>query len=154
MRVTVVVAIALATALTLPADDPARIYLCTRRVYSRRDTPARSWLSISCGSVVVAELKQGTFFAINIASGRYTLFVEKGVPVSVDARPGEEYFVRLDWDYGIDRPPVPVLSKVHQTEARGEMRYLDYIGAKRVHSDLVPKTDPREPLVPRLRTRD
>ena len=149
MRITSVVAVALAIALSLSADDPARIY-----VYARRDTPARSWLPISCGGVVVAELKQGTFFAIDLASGRHALFLEKGVPLSIDVHPGEEFFVRLDWNYRIDRPPIPVLVKVVQAEARTEMKYLSYVSTKRVHSSLVLKTDPSPPVRPQLRTRD
>jgi hypothetical protein len=149
MRTALAAAITLAAAFPLPADNSARIY-----VYARRTTAARSWLQISCGSAVVAELKQGVFFAIKVASGRHTLFVENGVPLSIDARSGEEFFVRLDWNYGIGRPPIPMLSKVSQTEARREMKYLSYVGFKRVHSSLVPKTDPSEPVQPKLRTRD
>ena len=149
MRIAVFGAVALATAIAISADNPARIYL-----YARRGTAARSWLSISCGGVVVAELKQGMFFAINVAPGQATLFVENGVPLSVIGHSGEELFIRLDWSYGIDRPPIPILSKVQQTEARREMKYLSYIGEKRVHSKLVPKTDPSEHLQPLLHTRD
>jgi hypothetical protein len=149
MQFTVMIAVGLATTVALSAGDPARIY-----VYAQRDTAARSWLPISCGSAVVADLKQGTFFAINLTSGQYELFVKDGVPVSVDVHSGEESFVRLDWEYEIGRPPVPVLVKVGQTEARSEMKYLSYVGAKRVHSSLVPKTDPSSPVQPKLRTRD
>jgi hypothetical protein len=140
---------ALASALALPPQDATRIY-----VYAQRDTAARSWIAISCGGAVVAELKRGTFFAINVAPAAYTLFVDKGVPLSIDAHPGEESFVRLDWRYGMDRPPIPVLAKVRQSEARKEMKFLSYISAKRVHSSLVPKTDPSPPIQPQLRRRD
>jgi len=112
MRIAAISAFALATALSMPAQIPARIY-----VYAQRDTAARSWLPISCNNVVVAELKRGTFFAINVEPGPYSLFVEKGVPLSVDARSGEDSFVRLDWSYGIDRPPIPVLSKMYKDGA-------------------------------------
>jgi hypothetical protein len=145
----VVPIVVLASAHTLLAEDSTRIY-----VYAQRDTAARSWMAISCGSAVVAELKQGTFFAIDVAPGAYTLFVDKGIPLSIDAHPGDESFVRLDWDYGIDRPPIPVLAKVRQSEARKEMKFLSYIGTKRVHSSLVPKTDPSPPVQPQLRRRD
>ena len=83
MRMTFVSVVVVATALSLQAGDATRIY-----VYAQRDTPAHSWLRISCGDIVVAELKQGTFFAINVEPGRYTLFVENGAPVSVDANSG------------------------------------------------------------------
>ena len=138
-----------ALAATLQADDQARIY-----VYARRDTAARSWLSISCGNAVVAEIKQGTFFAITLAPGQYTFLSERGVPLSVDPHSGEELFLRLDWNYGVGRPPIPVLSKVRQEEARKEMKYLSYINPKRVHSSLVPKTDPSPPVQPELRRRE
>lgn len=127
----------------------ARVY-----VYAQRDTAARSWIAISCSGIVVAELRKGRFFAINLAAGRYTLSLEKGVPLSLDLRSGEESFVRLDWNYGIGRPPIPVLSKVRRTDARREMKYLSYIGVKKAHSSLVSRTDPIQPVVPRLRTRD
>ena len=149
MRIAVISAIALAAALPTLAENPTRIY-----VYAQRDTAARSWLSISCNSVVVAELQRGAFFAINVEPGPYMLSVEKGVPLSIDARAGEESFVRLDWSYGIDRPPIPVLSKIYTAGAQREMKYLSYVPAKRVHSNQVPKTDPSEHLQPQLRTRD
>jgi len=149
MRIAVISTIALATALPMLAEDSARIY-----VYAQRDTAARSWRSISCNGVVVAELKRGTFFAINVEPGRYTLLVEQGVPLTVDVRSGEESFVRLDWSYGIDRSPIPVLSKIYDAGAQREMRYLSYVAPKRVHSNQVPKTDPGEPHQPHLHTRD
>src|SRR5258708_1052166 len=93
----IAVAAVLTLATAFPAGDRARIY-----VYARRDTAARSWLPISCGNAVVAELKQGAFFAINVAPGRYTLSIENGIPVSLDARPDEESFIRLDWNYALD----------------------------------------------------
>jgi hypothetical protein len=148
IRTNVLAILFLASALSLVPEDATRIY-----VYAQRDTAARSWIAISCGSAVVAELKQGTFFAINVAPGAYTLLVDKGVPLSIEAPPGEESFVRLDWNYGIDRPPIPTLVKVPQSEARKEMKFLSYIGIKRVHSSLVPKTDPSSPVQPQLRRR-
>lgn len=139
----------LSTAVFLPADDPARIY-----VYAQRNTAARSWLPVSCGTSVVAEIKQGTFFALSLAPGRYALFVKNGVPLPVDVHSGEESFVRLDWQYEIGQPPIPVLVKVGPAEARGDMKFLSYVSARRVHSSLVAKNDPRPPVEPRLRTRD
>jgi hypothetical protein len=94
MRASVVSIVAVASALVLLPEDATRIY-----VYAQRDTAARSWIAISCGGAIVAELKQGTFFALNVAPGAYTLFVDKGVPLSIEAHPGEESFVRLDLNY-------------------------------------------------------
>ncbi len=73
------------------AEDSARIY-----IYAQRLTAARSWIPISCNGAVAAQLKRGTFFAINVAPGRYTLNVEKGLPAFVDVAAGGEVFVRLD----------------------------------------------------------
>ncbi len=123
-------------------------------MYAQRDTAARSWLPISCGSSVVAEIKQGTFFAISVPPGRYALCVKNGVPLPVEVHASEESFVRLDWDYEVGRSPIPVLAKVGATDARSEMKFLSYVSARRVHSSLVPKSDPRPPVEPRLRTRD
>ena len=143
------IGIVAALAATLQADDQARIY-----VYARRDTAARSWMAISCGNAVVAEIKQGTFFAIMLVPGQYTFFSERGVPLSVNAHSAEELFLRLDWNYGVGRPPIAVLSKVPQREARKEMKYLSYISPKRTHSSMVPKTDPSPPVQPELRRRE
>jgi hypothetical protein len=149
MKRAIRISIVAALAVTLQADDQARIY-----VYARRDTAARSWMSISCGSAVVAEIKQGTFFAITLQPGQYTFLGERGVPLSVDTHSGEELFLRLDFNYGVGRPPIPVLSKVRRGEARKEMKYLSYINPKRVHSGLVPKTDPSPSVQPELRRRE
>src|SRR5258708_30771389 len=77
VRISVAVALGVTSTFTLEAEDQARIY-----VYARRDTAARSWMSISCGNAVVAEIKQGTFFAIMLAPGQYTFLSERGVPLS------------------------------------------------------------------------
>jgi hypothetical protein len=148
MRYVVVAATLLFLSVALMADDLAKVY-----VYARRDTAARTWLSISCDNLVVAELKQGAFFAIEIAPGRHAFLLENGIPLVLDAQTGQDSFVRLDWSYGIDRPPIPVLTKVLQPEARVEMKYLSYVNAKRVHSSLVPRTDPSPLYQPQLRTR-
>jgi hypothetical protein len=136
-------------ARALVAAPPARIY-----VYAQRLTDARAWLPISCGGAVMAQLKRGTFFAINVTPGRYTLSIENGLPAFIDVRAGEESFVRLDWDIGIDRPAIPVLGGVNAAQARKEMKYLSYIKANRVLSSLVPKTDPTETPPLRLKTRN
>jgi hypothetical protein len=94
---------------------------------------------------VVAELKQGMFFAINVPPGRYTLSPAKGVPVAIDVSSGEESFVRLDWNYGVGRSPVPELHAVRKQQAREQMRFLSYLNANKMLSSSVSKTDPREP---------
>ena len=144
----VVTAITL-TAFSAQAEDPGRIY-----VYAQRLTAARSWLPISCGGAVVAELKRGMLFAINALPSRYTLNTESGVPAFVDVRSGEESVVRLDWNFEVGRPAVPELHAVRPDQGRKEMKFLSYINANKVLSSSVSKTDPREPQQLRLKTRD
>src|SRR4051794_11939256 len=99
IRTLVLTVIAMAWAAAWPADGASQIY-----VYAQRDTAARSWIAISCGNTLVAELKQGTYFVINKPPGQYLLFVENGVPVSIDTRSGGHSFIRLNWSYGVGRP--------------------------------------------------
>jgi hypothetical protein len=85
------------------------------------------------------------FFAIDVPPGRHSLGTEAGVPTFIDVHSGEEAFVRLNWNYQVGRPPIPVLGAVRPDRARKEMKYLSYINTKKVLSASVPKTDPREP---------
>jgi len=94
------------------------------------------------------------FFAINVPPGRYALSAEASVPAFVDVRSGEESFVRLDWNFELGRPAIPVIDNVRPLPARKEMMYLSYINAKKVLSSSVPKTDPHEPPQLRLKRRD
>jgi hypothetical protein len=139
----------LIAALPTFSQDAARIY-----VYAQRPTAARSWLSFSCNGSRVAQLKQGTFFAMRLDPGRYTFTIVGGVPLSIDVAPKDEAFVRLDWNHSVGRPPIPVLRTVHSAQAHSEMKYLSYVDKKRVFSESVAKADPREPAEPRLKTRD
>jgi hypothetical protein len=139
---------ALAAPRSATLEDHGRIY-----VYAQRLTAASSWQRVSCGDAVVAELKQGTFFAINVPPGRYTLSPEKGVPASVDVRSGEESFVRLDWHYDVGRHALPELHTVRPEQAGREMKFLSYINPKKALSSSVSKTDPREPPQLRLKRR-
>jgi hypothetical protein len=148
VRALVLVTVVFATVPTAPAEDPTRIY-----VYARRDTAARSWVSISCDNSVVAEVRQGFFFAVNVEPRKHALSAEGGVPLFVDLTAGKEIFVRLDWDYKTGRPPIALFSQVNPADAQREMTYLSYVGVKRFHSSLVPKTDPRKEVQPQLRTR-
>jgi len=70
---------------------------------------------------------------------------ENGVPVFVDARPGEESFVRLNWHIEVGKPAIPVWEVVPLSVARRDMIYLMYIDAGKVLSRSVPKRDPRGP---------
>jgi hypothetical protein len=152
MRQTVHIAvIAVVTLMPLAsarAEGLARIY-----VYAQLETPAGSWIPISCDGTAVAKLKRGRFFAVSVASGRHMLSDEKGIPVVVDARSGEESFVRLDWHIEVDKPAISMLQVVPPPQARYEMKYLLYIDAGKVLSRSVPKKDPRKRPPPRLRRR-
>jgi len=128
------------------AEEPARIY-----VYVQQETPARSWFPVSCDGVVVAELKRGRFFAINVVPGRHMLNEEKGVPAFVDARPGRDSFVRLNWHIEVGQPAIPVWEIVNAASAHTDMLTLAYIDAAKALSKSVPKKDPRGP--PRLTRR-
>lgn len=129
-------------ALTSPFAAPAnaaRIY-----VYAQFETPARSWLLVSCDNDGVAQLKRGMFFAIDATPGRHVLSIgDKGVPAAIELHAGEELFVRLDWHYERDAPPVPALHTVPHDVAHKEMLNLKYIDADRILSASVPKADPR-----------
>ena len=143
MRQTVHAAV-IALVILLPgpsarAEDLARIW-----VYARVDAPARTWFPISCDGVVVAKIKRGRFFAVSVAPGRHVLSDEKGVPVGVDVRSGEETFVR--WDslaIEVGKPPMSFLEVLSRSAARRDMIELTYIDADKVLSRSVPKTDPR-----------
>ena len=147
-RVAAIMAAALLTSALSIAADSARIY-----VYARRDTPARSWMRVSCDGAPVAELKQGKFFALTVSPGRYALGIDRGVPLIVEARAGEELFVRLDWNYGMERAPIPVLAAVRPDRASTEMKYLSYISRGKALSKSVARSDPRTPAPPRLERR-
>jgi hypothetical protein len=120
----------------------ARIY-----VYVQRETPARSWLPISCDGSVVAKVKQGKFFAINVAPGRHMVSPERGIPVFIDVRSGSEAFVTVGWRNG-ERggPAIPFLvwEVVAPSVAERDLTYLTYIDEDKVLSKSVPKTDPRK----------
>lgn len=60
-------------------------------IYAQRDTPARSWQEISSGPNLIAELKQGRFFAVDVSAGRYTFSTKTGAPVSVEIKDGESH---------------------------------------------------------------
>jgi hypothetical protein len=153
MRQTVNIAIiAVVTLMLLPsarAEGLARIY-----VYVQLETPARSWFPILCDGTVVAKLKRGRFFVVNVAPGRHMLSDKEGVPVFVDVRSGEKSFIYLEWRNGeVPGPALPVWTVADRDRARRDMIYLTYIDADKALSKSVPKTDPREGPQPRLRRR-
>jgi hypothetical protein len=138
----------LAILIPLFAEGPARIY-----VYAQRPSAARSWIPISCDNAMVARLRQGTFFAVNVAPGKHVLSTDSGVPTVVELRPGEDVFVRLDWHMEIGRRAIPALAAVKPERAQQEMTYLSYIDAGKVLAASVPKSDPRRIPEPQLKKR-
>jgi hypothetical protein len=129
------------------ADDLSRVF-----VYAQRETPARSWTPVGCDGENIAEVKRGFFFSVTLRPGRHLLSLEGGVPISIDVRSGVETFVRVDWNYDVRRPPIPVLSSVDEERAKTEMRFLSYVETKRIHSLAISKTDPRPTVSPQLKT--
>ena len=127
--------------------ERARIY-----VYVQQETPVRSWFPVSCDGIVVAEIKRGRFFAINVGPGRHMLREERGVPTFVDARSGRDSFIRLNLHIEVGQRPIPVWEVVDAASAHGDMLTLTYIDAAKALSKSVPKKDPRGP--PRLTRRD
>jgi hypothetical protein len=132
----------------LASQDSARIF-----VYAQRESAARSWRPILCDGVLVAKLKRGSFFAINVPPGRHALSIVKGVGTFVAAAAGNDSFVRLDAQIEIGRPPTLVMGKVDPAVARQEMRFVLYIEPKQVLSPSVSTSDPRTSLEPRLKPR-
>lgn len=142
-HIIIVAALSLIVPRLARAEDPARIY-----VYVQRETPVRSWFPVSCDGIVVAEIKRGRLFAINVGPGRHMLSEEKGVPAFVDASAGRDSFIRLNWHIEVGQPAIPVWEIVAPSNARRDMLDLTYIDVGRVLSKSVPKKDPRGP--PRL----
>jgi len=131
------------------SQDSARIF-----VYAQRESAARSWRPILCDGILVAKLKRGNFFAINVPPGRHMLSVANGVGTFVNATVGNDSFVRLDSQIEIGESPALVMGKVDPAVARQEMRFVLYIDPKQVLSTSVSKADPRPPVEPRLKSRE
>jgi hypothetical protein len=138
------IAIALIALTSLPyvrAQGLGQIY-----VYVQRETPAHSWFPVSCDRSVIAKVKRGRFFAINVAPGRHMISDEKGIAF-IDVPSGGKVFVSLEWrngERGGPAIPFPVWSVVHPLAASRDMMYLTYIDTDKVLSKWVPKTDPRK----------
>src|SRR5262249_5773474 len=130
------------------SDGLSRVF-----VYSQRESPARSWMDIGCDGERIAEVKRGFFVAVNVRPGRHFLSVADGVPLSIEVLTGSEAFVRIDWNHDVRRQPIPILNSVAEEQAKRELRFLNYVQIKRIHSTAVPRVDPRPPESPQLRTR-
>lgn len=122
-------------------------------VYAQRETPARSWLPVYVDGAPAADLRRGVFFAFHLPPGRHSFTIETGVPLTVELRKGESIHLRLDWNHHLNRPPIPVFTRVPRARAEQEMMFLSYIPANKIHSTAVPKSDPRLPAKPEFQTR-
>jgi hypothetical protein len=90
MTIAPLLLLALLSAEVTQSQEPAQIF-----VYAQRETSVRSWQPIWCDGTLVARIKRGGFFVINVAPGRHVLQQSKGVPAFVEAGSGDEKFVRL-----------------------------------------------------------
>jgi len=129
-------------------ESLGRIY-----VYANWESPERRWVDIACDDEIVAKVKAGRFFVINLPPGRHAVSEREGIPVFIEVRSGEQSFVRLDREVD-GQTVIPVLTKMGSTEAGREMVHLAYIDTAKVLSNAVPKQVPRD-LVrpPKLKTR-
>lgn len=122
-------------------------------IYAQRDTPARSWLPVSVDDTPTAELRRGSFFAVNLPPGPHSVTLKNAVPISFELTPAELVYLRLDWNHHLNRPPIPVFTRVPRARAEQEMMFLSYIPANKIHSTAVPKSDPRPPAKPEFQIR-
>jgi len=127
--------------------------LATLYVYVDHHTEAKSWRPIFCDSVLVAKLKQGTFFEVNLPPGQDVLSDGKGTPAIIDATAAKPKFIRLSWVYQFGQPPTSVLEVVKENEAQRDMKFLVYIDRNKALAPSVSKTDPRPAPELHLKTR-
>jgi hypothetical protein len=123
-------------------------------VYAQRETAVRAWQPIWCDGSLVAKIRRGTFFAINVDPGRHVFTLEKSVPAIVDVKAGDESFLRLDSKVELGQPTVLLFYNAPAKVAAIEMRFVVYIDAKQVRSGSVSRIDPRAAPEPRLKARD
>src|SRR5262249_656885 len=90
-----------------------------------------------------AELREGTFFAINITPGQHTIATKAGVPVSIKVGAGEETFVELSWHVQTGEAPIPILFTISPRLAQQKMKYLAYVSQSAILSSSVERSDPR-----------
>lgn len=123
-------------------------------VYAVRLSEARSWTLVRCNGAAAAELRRGSFFELRLDAGRHLLEIDGGVPLVLEAKPGEEHFVRLNWNHQVGRAPIAVLSAIGKEAARRELMHLVYVEARRIHSPQVTPHDPRPVETPHFSKRE
>src|SRR5262249_3174102 len=148
MNVARLVFVALLSTTITQSENASRIF-----VYAQQETATHRWQPVMCDGALVARIKNGTFFAIDVAPGRHVLYLKDGVPAFIDLKPGDEAFVRIASQMNLGQPTVPVLDKVNPKLASKEMQFLSYIDARQVLSTLVSKVDPRRPPEMHLKMR-
>jgi len=125
-------------------------------IYSSWEYPARSWVPVSCDGTLVAKVKRGRFFSINVGPGTHTLTQNDGIPLVVNARPGQQIFVQLEQQVS-DEPSgkvvLPVLQVVAPEQARKEIIHLVYVDSDKLYSSAVSREDPTQLIPPRLKQR-
>ena len=85
------ISVLLVNAVVCFAETPARIY-----VYVPRNAIVRSWVAVTCDGPLLARVRQGRFFAVDLPAGRHVLAIQDGVPLIVDLHSGEDAYFRLD----------------------------------------------------------
>jgi len=133
------------------AGRGAQIY-----IYGSWEYPVRSWVPVSCDGEVVAKVRRGRFFAINVSPGKHLLSQDDGIPRPVNAHAGQPSYLRLGQEVS-DEPSgksvIPVLEAVDPDQARKEMVHLVYIDADKLYSSAVPQQDPAPVSRPQLKPR-
>jgi hypothetical protein len=125
-------------------------------VYASWEYPARSWVPVSCDGTLVAKVKRGRFFAINVGPGKHMLTQNDGIPLVVNAHSGQQMFVHLGQEVS-DEPSgkvvLPVLQAVAPENGRKEIVHLVYVDSDKLYSSAVSRQDPTQPSPPRLKQR-
>ena len=67
--------------LVLAAEDSVRIF-----VYADWDSAQKSYVPVYLDGVLIAEIKRGKFFAINVSPRQHILIAGEGVPEPVTAK--------------------------------------------------------------------
>ena len=119
-------------------------------VYAQRDTPSKSWTSVTLDDERMAEIKSGVYFTAEVSAGQHMVSIDNGVPVAVMMEAGHDTYVRLGWHYQVGESPVAMLQVIDSDTALRELRFLSYVDAKRIHSSTVLRSAPTNPT---LRTR-
>jgi hypothetical protein len=141
-------ALILQSAPAAVVSEPGRVF-----VYAQFSAPGHGLHEVQCDGTPLARIKRGTFFAVNLPSGRHIFTAENTAPAVIEVRPGTDSFLRFEANVLAEAARAFLLSTSPDLAHR-DMRYLKYIAAKWALSDSVPRQDPRPPEEPHFRTRD